>query len=185
MATLRYRTKIEFGVTAAIFLIAGFFLILALDINPDSDEAIGPRFVPMFIAVTMLVLGVLISVLALMNNDQRSTGVEASGDLIPAEAYDEDDFGFRDANVRRVFAVIACGAAYIALFFAFGYLVSTLLSMILIMLAFGNRRPVPLIIYPVVGTVVYQYIFMGLMGLHDPAGEMIDFTAISSLISGN
>ncbi len=185
MATLRYRTKIEFGVTAAIFVIAGFFAILAWDIDPSSDEAIGPRFVPMFIAVTMLVLGALISVNAMRNNDNRSAPASPGGEMIPIEVYEEDDFGFRDADVRRVFWVIGCGILYIALFAALGYFLSTLIGLALIMMAFGNRNPVALIGYPLAGAVVYQYIFMGLMGLHDPAGDLIDFTAVSGLISGN
>ena len=185
MGTLRYRTTIEFGVTAAIFLIAGFFAILAWDINPASDEAIGPRAVPLFIAVSMLVLGAMISVNAIRNNDKRGQAVAAGeGDLIPPEAYEEDNFGFRDTDVSSVFWVIGCGALYIVLFWALGYFLSTLLGLALIMLAFGNRNPAALIGYPAAGAVIYQYIFMGLMGLHDPAGEIIDFTAISSLISG-
>ncbi len=185
MGTLRYRTKIEFGVTAAVFVIAGFFAILAWDINPNSDEAIGPRFVPMFIAVSMLALGALISFNAIRNNDNRNAPIASDGDLIPAEAYEEDDFGFRDADVSSVFWVIGCGILYIVLFAALGYFLSTLVGLALIMMAFGNRNPVALIAYPLGGAIVYQYIFMGLMGLHDPAGDLIDFTAISGIISGN
>lgn len=185
MSPLRYRTKIEFGVTGVVFLIAGFFALLAWDINPDSDEAIGPRFAPMFIAVAMLVLGGLISLMAIRENVNGNAQADHADDFIPPEAYEEDDFGFRDSDIRRVFAVIGCGIAYIAFFFAFGYLVATLLSLFLILLAFGNRKPATLIGLPVIGTVIYQYVFMGLMGLHDPAGELIDFTALGSLISGN
>ena len=183
MGRLRYRTKIEFGVTVAVFIIGGFFAILAWDINPSADDAVGPRAVPLFIAITMLVLGALISVSASRENDLSNQTAD-DGDLIPAEAYEEDDFGFRDADIKRVFAVIACGFAYIALFYAFGYMLSTLLSMVLILVAFGNRHPIALIGYAIAAALIYQYIFMGLMGLHDPAGEFLDVTAVSNLISG-
>ena len=74
---------------------------------------------------------------------------------------------------------------YIILFIGFGYFVATLGSLFLIMFAFGNRNPRTLILVPAIGTVVYQYVFMGLMGLHDPAGELLDVTALTNLISGN
>jgi hypothetical protein len=185
VSSLRYRTKIEFGVTAVVFLIAGGFAFLAWGINPSSDDAVGPRFVPMVVAVTMLCLGALISVMAIHENTNRNNGENHADDLIPPEAYEEDDFGFRDSDIRRVVAVIGCGIAYIILFFSFGYFVATLLSLFLVLLAFGNRKPMTLIGLPIIGTIIYQYIFMGLMGLHDPAGELIDFTVWSNLISGN
>ena len=65
MSALSYRTKVNFGVTAVVLLISAFFAVLAWDINPDSDEIIGPRFVPVFIVFLMVALGVLISIIAL------------------------------------------------------------------------------------------------------------------------
>jgi hypothetical protein len=178
MSTLSYRTKIELGVTAVVIVTGLFFAILAWDINPKSHE-IGPRAVPMFIAITMILLGALISFVALrLNSIENGNGSDD-------DVYVEDNYGFADANITRVFTVIGCGIIYIILFIAFGYFVATLASLFLIMVAFGNRNPRTLILVPVIGTGVYQYVFMGLMGLHDPAGELIDFSALTNLISGN
>ena len=178
MSTLSYRTKIELGVTAVVVVVGLFFAILAWDINPKSHE-IGPRAVPMFIAVTMILLGALISFVAL-----RFNSIE-NGNGSDDDVYVEDDYGFADSNITRVFTVIGCGIVYIILFIGFGYFVATLGSLFLIMFAFGNRNPRTLILVPAIGTVVYQYVFMGLMGLHDPAGELLDVTALTNLISGN
>lgn len=177
MTTLRYRTKIEFGVAVAVFAVGGFFALLALDINPSADDAVGPRFVPLFVSVAMVALGALIAFNAWRGD---ASGAEPLG-----EAFDGETFGFRDTDVGRVFAVIGCGAIYIALFAALGYMAATILAMVLILLAFGNRDPKVLIGFPLISAVIYQYIFMGLMGLHDPAGALVDFSAMSGMISGD
>ena len=179
MSTLTYRTKVELGVTAVVVVAGLFFATLAWEINPRSHE-IGPRAVPMFIATTMILLGILISFVALKFN---LNGNGNSSDDV--DAYEEDDYGFTNSNISRVFSVIGCGIIYIILFIAFGYFLATLASLFLIMIAFGNRNPRTLILVPVIGTGVYQYVFMGLMGLHDPAGELLDVTALTNLISGN
>ena len=178
MSTLSYRTKIELGVTAVVVVIGLFFAILAWDINPKSHE-IGPRVVPMFIATTMILLGALISFIALKFNSIEN------GNASDDDVFVEDDYGFADSNITRVFTVIGCGIIYIILFIAFGYFMATLASLFLIMFAFGNRNPRTLVIVPLIGTGLYQYVFMGLMGLHDPAGALIDFSALTNWISGN
>jgi hypothetical protein len=179
MSTLSYRTKIELGVTAVVIVTGLFFAVLAWDINPKSHE-IGPRAVPMFIATMMILLGALIAFVAMRFNSIENGNASADDDI-----YEEDDYGFADADITRVFSVIGCGIVYIIIFIAAGYFVATMASLFLIMVAFGNRNPRTLILVPVIGTAVYQYVFMGLMGLHDPAGELLDVTALTNLISGN
>jgi hypothetical protein len=108
MSTLSYRTKIELGVTAVVIVTGLFFAILAWDINPKSHE-IGPRAVPMFIAITMILLGALISFVALrLNSIENGNGSDD-------DVYVEDNYGFADANITRVFTVIGCGIIYIIL----------------------------------------------------------------------
>ena len=99
-------------------------------------------------------------------------------------SYEEDKFGFTDSDIARVFAVIGCGIAYIVLFVLFGYFLSTLASLCLILLAFGNGNFRTIAIMSVVGAVIYQLVFMGLMGLHDPAGLLIDARPLTQWFSG-
>jgi len=180
MRALSYRTKIEFGVTAACLVFGGFFTVLAMQIPKDMEEIIGPRSVPLFLGVMMMALGVLISILSVLDDKN-----DAAADTNGADFSGDDDFGFRDSDIKRVFEVIGCGIVYIALFWAFGYLVATLISLGLMLLAFGNRKLGTLVALPIAGTIIYQAIFMGLMGLHDPAGELIDISAVGNFISGN
>jgi len=178
MADLSYRTKIELGVTAACLLIGGFLTFLSMDIPADTEELVSSRTVPLFLGLGIMGLGLLCSVVALIENKNGGNGDD---DEIPPE----DDFGFADSDVVRVFQVIASGFIFIAAFWAFGYLVSTVIALLLMLLTFGNRSLRILILMPLIGTTVYQYVFMGLMGLHDPEGALINFIALSNLISGN
>ena len=133
MADLSYRAKIELGITASCLVIGGFFSVLAMQIPPDPEEIIDSRTVPLFVALMIMGLGVLISVLALANNANGANGELADGE-IPLE----DDFGFLDSDIMRVFEVIGCGIVYIALFWAFGYFVATMVCLGLMLLAFGK-----------------------------------------------
>ena len=44
----------------------------------------------------------------------------------------------------------------------------------LMLLVFGNRNVVLILVLSVIGAVVYNYVFIGLMGLHDPPGMIFD-----------
>ncbi len=177
MSRFDYRTKIDFGVTLVVVLVGGFFAVLAMDIDPASDEIVGPRFAPLFLSVAMIALGILVSLIAWKRGGARALAGDAD---IP-----EEEFGFRNSDVRRVAAVIGCGFAYIILFILAGYLLATLISLVLILLAFGNVKIRTLVLLPVAAAVIYQFVFMGLMGLHDPAGSLIDVRVIGQWISGN
>ena len=96
----------------------------------------------------------------------------------------DDDFGFRGSDLRRVAQVIGCGTVYVALFWAVGYLVATAVAMLLMLLAFGNRSPLVLALVPIAAALVYQYVFVGLMGLYDPAGALVDLSALGARVSG-
>jgi hypothetical protein len=179
MSTFSYRTKIELGVTAVVVLTGIFFAVLAWDINPKSHE-IGPRVVPMFVAVAMILLGALVSLVALKTNSPENGN--GSNEL---DVTEDVDYGFANSNISRIVSVIGCGIIYIILFIAFGYFAATLVSLALILYAFGNRNLATLVLVSIIGTVIYQYIFMGLMGLHDPVGALIDFSVLTNLVSGN
>ena len=178
MSSLSYRTKVNFGVTAVVLLISAFFAVLAWDINPDSDEIIGPRFVPVFIVFLMVALGVLISIIALR---QDVAGRQANPDI--NSIHIEEDFGFRDSNVAHVLAVIGCGIVYVVLFVLFGYFLATLFSFFLILYVFDNRQKRTLFVLPIAGTLIYQFVFMGLMGLHDPDGAIFDLKFLTKWLA--
>ena len=173
MSALRYRTKIDFGVAAATIAVGCFFVYLASQISANDDGGVGPEVVPYFLAFAMIGLGVLIGVSALMFNGNNQQRTMTPQELAAHEA--EDEFGFRDSNISRVFAVIGMGGLYIWLFYALGYLLATLISLALMLIVFGNRNLITVAVLSIIGAMVYQYVFMGLMGLHDPNGAYFDF----------
>ncbi|MEL6800508.1 MAG: tripartite tricarboxylate transporter TctB family protein [Pseudomonadota bacterium] len=166
---MTYRTRIDIGVAVVVIAIGIVFGIEALRINPASHEAVGPRSVPVFLALLMIVLGAGIGLSALANRT--------------VETADTDDFGFRDSDLKRVFAVIGAGIVYTAAFWAVGYLTATVLAGGLALWVFGVRSPLVIILGAIAAGIAYQFIFMGLMGLLDPRGELLDLRWLSRLIT--
>jgi len=119
------------------------------------------------------VLGVWVGVASLYFN-ARPKGLDEESDAAQVAA--EENFGFRDSDLGKVTAVIAMGFVYIGLFHVLGYIISTMISMALMMLVFGNRKPLQIIVMSIVAAFAYDYVFMNLMGLYDPPGEWFDLT---------
>ena len=168
--TLTYRGRIELGVAAVTIAIGLFFALLALDIRPGRNDPIGSRALPLFLAFTIMGLGLLIGVLG-----WRDRTPEAA--LAP-------DYGFRSSDLAQVAQVIGAGAVYVALFFALGYMAATAIGFVLILAAFGVRNALTVIALAAGAAVLYQFVFMGLMGLNDPAGAWVDARGITSIVSG-
>lgn len=170
MARLSYKAKIDLGVAVVVIAIGAFFAYQVSLIETLSENLVGPRAFPYFLSVAMIVLGVLVAVSALYFDARRSRAT-AEGD---PEAAAEEKFGFADADLTRVAEVIAMGFVYVWLFHAFGYIISTFLSLFLMLLVFRNRKLSTILILSVIGTAAYDYLFMNLMGLYDPPGEYFD-----------
>ena len=168
MTRLRYRTKIDLGVSALTIVLGLFFTYQVSLIETLSENDIGPSFFPYILSFTMIGLGLLVGISALIYNPtvKRVTG--------EAEEGEEEKFGFRDSDIVRIVSVVAMGFVYIGLFYAFGYFLSTLFSLMLMLLVFGNRNMALILVLSIVGAVVYNYVFIGLMGLHDPPGLLFD-----------
>ena len=166
---MTYRSRIDLGVAAAVIAIGVIFAVEAWRIDPRSYESVGPRLVPEFLAILMILLGAAVGVGAWINR-ARETDIDK-------------EFGFRNSDLRRVFLVIGTGGAYAFAFWAFGYLVATILGAALALWVFGLRSPVLLIVVPIVAGALYQFVFMGMMGLLDPRGEVLDLRFLSALIT--
>ncbi|MFT5508464.1 MAG: hypothetical protein ACI89J_001539 [Hyphomicrobiaceae bacterium] len=167
MGRLRYRTKIDLGVAFITIALGLFFAYHISKIETLSENSVGPAFFPYILVAVMIGLGVLVGTSALYFNGsvQKVSGEAEGGD---------EKFGFRDSDLTRVFLVVAMGFVYVALFYGFGYFIATFISLALMLVVFGNRDVVWILGLSLVGALVYQYVFMGLMGLHDPAGLYFD-----------
>lgn len=167
---LTYRGRIELGVALAVLVVGLFFTALALDITPSTRDPVGPRALPLFLAL-LLVAGA--ALIAWSGWRDRTPAA-----LLP------DDYGFRTSNLARVAQVVGAGAVYVALFFALGYMAATAVAFVLVLAAFGVRSAATALVLAVVAAALYQFVFMGLMGLNDPPGRLVDLRAWSSLVSG-
>ena len=166
---MQSRTQIDIGVAVACIAIGAVFALEAWRIDPRSSEAIGPRFVPLVLAGIMIVGGALVGGLAWLRD----------GSAAPPSG----DFGFRDSDIRRITMVVAAGALYTFAFWAIGYLGATVLGMALALWVFGVRNPLVLVALSIVAGIMYQFIFMGLMGLLDPRGELLDLRWLSEPVT--
>lgn len=144
-----------------------------------ADDLVGPRLVPNFLAISMMVLGLFIGVSAWLYNG--NIGAAAASDALHA-AEPEEDFGFRDSDFLRVASIVVMGFIYLVFFQAFGYLVATFLSLMLMLIIFGNRNTTTILVLSVIGTLIYNYVFMGMMNLHNPAGSLIDLQPYAEMI---
>ena len=169
MSNVTYRGRIELGVAVAVIAVGLFFVALALTISPSRMDPIGPRALPLFLASAIVALGLWI-------------GLAGWRDRTPERAL-PDGYGFRDANLAQVAQVLGAGLVYFALFFAVGYFLATLVSFVLVLAAFGVRNAALMLGLAVVAAVAYQYVFVGLMGLNDPAGALVDLRAWTAWIA--
>ena len=170
MTTATYRTRIETGVAAVTVAVGLFFVVLAFGIRPGRFDPIGARALPLFLACAIVALGALVAFLGWR-------------DRTPDAALPED-YGFRDADLTRVVHVIGAGVVYFVLFFAFGYTVATAIAFVLILAAFGVRGALTMLALSLVAALLYTWVFLGLMGLNDPAGLLVDLRWLSRVISG-
>ena len=167
---LSYRSKIDLGVAAGTIAIGALFAFEAAAIPDGSGFGVGPRVVPEALAWIMIGLGLLIGGGALMRRKPNGDADAPIADSLHPEP--DEDFGFADSDLKRVAIVIGVGFFYIWLIHAFGYFAATAVAVFCMLIAFGNRNIVSIFVLSAVAAVVFQYVFMQLMGLYDAPGEI-------------
>ena len=171
MSALTTRGRIEIGVAAVTMAVGAFFLVLALGIRPGRFDPIGARALPLFLSCAILGLGLFI-------------GLAGWRDRTPETALPQG-YGFGDADMARVAQVIGAGLVYFVLFFALGYTLATAVAFALVLAAFGMRNAVLMLALALFGALLYSFVFLGLMGLNDPPGALVDLRWLSGAIIGN
>ena len=162
-----YKRKLEIGVGAVVIIIGAFFVTQALTIGA-SKEMVGPRTMPMALAISMIIGGVWLTLRAITG---RAGSIKA-------------DYGFLESDLKRISLVVACGLAFLASFWAFGYFIAIIITYISMLYAFGVRNKVWMLGGALAFAVVLQWLFMGVMLLNDPSGAIIDIRPFTELISG-
>jgi ABC-type Na+ efflux pump permease subunit len=162
-----YKVKLEYGVSAVVMLIGVFFLYQASTIS-SSSEAVGPRTMPMALAVSLILGAAWLAIRAYKGK---------VGEI-------KDGYGFLDSNMRRITVVVGCGAFFVLVFWLFGYFVAIIAGYMMAQLAFGVRDKLKLISGALIMAIAMQWLFMGVMRLNDPRGVLIDMRPYTNLISG-
>ena len=167
MANESYKTNIEYGVSAVVSLIGLFFVYQAFTIGV-SKEAVGPRTMPMALAVALVLGGLWLAFRAFRGK---------AGNL-------KEGYGFLESNLKRITLVVGCGSLFVLTFCLLGYFVAIIVTYISMLYAFGVRNHLKIIIGAIVMAFVMQWLFMGIMRLNDPSGVLVDLRPYTNLISG-
>ena len=162
-----YKIKVEYGVSAVVLLVGLWFLYQAFTIE-TSREAVGPRTMPLILAISLVLSGIYLGFRAFTGR---------AGDL-------KEGYGFLESDLRRIFMVVGSGAAFVALFWAFGFLVAVIFTFVMMLYTFGVRNWIGMFLGAVVVAVVFQALFMGIMRLNDPKGAIVDMRPYTNWITG-
>ena len=167
MSNNNYKVKLEYGVSAVVMLIGVFFIYQASTIS-TSSEAVGPRTMPMALAVSLVLGAVWLAIRAYKGK---------VGEI-------KEGYGFLDSNMKRITIVVGCGAFFVFVFWLFGYFVAIIAGYMMSQLAFDVRDKLKLISGALIMAIAMQWLFMGVMRLNDPRGVLIDMRPYTNLISG-
>ena len=167
MSTQQYKIKVEYGVAAVVLFVGLFFIYQAFTIE-TSRESIGPRTLPLFLAASLAIGGLWLALRAFLGK---------VGEI-------QDGYGFLESDSKRIFLVVACGMLFITMFWGFGYFTAVIVTLIAMLLTFGVRNWISMLIGAIVLAFVFQWVFMGVMLLNDPKGAIIDLRPYTNWISG-
>lgn len=167
MSSQEYKNKVEYGVSAVVLLVGVFFIYQAFTIE-TTREAVGPRTLPMILAVSLVLGGLWLAMRAFLGK---------AGDL-------KDGYGFLESDIARILLVVACGVLFVTTFWAFGYFLAVIVTLIAMLLTFGVRNWVAMILGAIVLAIIFQWVFMGVMLLNDPKGAIVDMRPYTNWITG-
>ena len=162
-----YKTKVEFGVSAVVLLIGVFFIFQASTID-TTREIVGPRTLPMALAVSMVLGGAWLALRAVLNK---------TGEL-------KDGYGFLESDVPRILMVVGCGGLFVFVFFVLGYFTALFVTFVAMLYTFGVRKWLKMVIGSLLLAFIFQWLFMGIMLLNDPKGVLIDMRPFTNWITG-
>ena len=167
MGTQDYKIKVEYGVSAIVLLIGVFFIFQSFTIE-TSREAVGPRTMPLWLAIALVLGGLWLAIRAFTGR---------AGDL-------KDGYGFLESDTKRIAMVVGCGVLFVSLFWGFGYFSAIIATSCAKLSTFEVRNWGWMIGGGLVLAVIFQWLFMGIMLLNDPAGAIMDMRPFTNWITG-
>ncbi|MEQ9327113.1 MAG: tripartite tricarboxylate transporter TctB family protein [Rhodospirillales bacterium] len=145
----------DLWIGVGVMVIGAAFLHETLQIDEGADEITEMMLAPYGISCLVIALGAFQALLGALSAARPNIDVPAESE--PARPF-------------RLAAVIGVGVCFIVLFPLIGYMFTSLITLALMMLLFGNRPGTRFAAIAIAGTLVYQIVFVDLMGVHDPAG---------------
>lgn len=145
----------DLWVGVGVILVGAAFLYETMRIDDAADEVTGPMLAPFGVSILIILLGGI----------QVILGAIASRSTVDEPVNDAGTF-----KPLRLAAVVGGGIGFVILFPIVGYMFSTLVTLVFMMLLFGNRMGARFAGIAVIGAVFYQIVFIELMGVHDPVG---------------
>jgi len=167
MGSQQYKIKVEYGVAGVVLLVGLFFIFQAFTIE-TSRESIGPRTLPLILAVSLVIGGLWLALRAYLGK---------VGDI-------QEGYGFLESDGKRIFLIMACGVLFVTVFWGFGYFSAVVVTLIAMLYTFGVRNWLAMIISAIVLALIFQWVFMGIMLLNDPRGAIIDLRPYTNWITG-
>lgn len=154
--------KINIAVSLGVLALALFFYEMTSQIVTGSRSEIGPDTAPRVLCWILIILGGLglIAAFAQPKKDAEKT------------------VKFKPEPLLWIAGVSAIGLAYYFAFLWFGYLVSTGLCLMTVLYVFGVRGRAKFTALVICGTLAYYFVFIRLMHVYDPPGQIIDFSSI-------
>ena len=162
-----YKIRVEYGVSLVVMLTGVFFIFQAFTID-TSRETVGPRTLPMFLAVALVLGGLWLALRAYLDR---------AGDL-------KDGYGFLESDIRRIVMIVLCGLLFVLLFWGFGYFTALIFTFFAMLFTFGVRKWLVMAVGSVVLAFAFQALFMGVMLLNDPKGAIVDMRPYTNWITG-
>ena len=162
-----YKVKIEYGVGAVVLLVGLFFIYQAFTIG-TTRESVGPRTLPMILAVSLVIGGLWLGLRAYLGK---------VGEL-------KAGYGFLESDIKRIVLIVACGVLFVGTFWGFGYFLALIVTFFAMLLTFGVRNWIAMIIGAIVLALIFQWVFMGVMLLNDPKGAIVDMRPYTNWITG-
>ncbi|RUM96988.1 hypothetical protein EET67_15745 [Pseudaminobacter arsenicus] len=165
------------GGVLAILLGAGY-LAMALQIQPSSlDDAIGPAGLPRVLGTAMVLLGIVLSVQALLAERRRRRSL-AAGKAADTAAEDDEAGEIERGGlggIARAGGLLAIGIGYLLIVRTAGYVPAVAALIIAAALYGGAALTWRVFAIGIAGAVFYYLLFVLVLGIPLPAGELINY----------
>ncbi len=146
-----------------VIAFGGFLFVISRSIEGFGDDPVGPRFLPQAATLGLVLLGALL----VANPGVRHARTDLTD--IATEA--------KSQGLPPVILALV-GIVYVGLFHVVGYLLATALVLPSVLVVFGHRRPVRILVLSLLVTAAFYGVFFVLLGAHDPPGAWLDLRGL-------